>query len=74
MWKLLILKKETFTVKKQETHKNGRVLILDISINDFKYILTNISNANTDIEQINALSNMFVLLEEFDTNPEKSKL
>ena len=29
----------TFTVKKQQTDKEGRILILDVSINDSEYIL-----------------------------------
>ena len=38
----------TFTVKKQQTDKEGRILILDVSINDSEYILINLYNANTD--------------------------
>ena len=33
---------EKFTVKKQQTDHNGRILILDVSINNFKYILINL--------------------------------
>ena len=58
---------ETFFVNKQETDKEGRILILDVSINDSEYILINLYNANT--EQIDVLNNMFVLLEKFDINP-----
>ena len=32
----------TFTVKKQQTDKEGRILILDVSINDSEYILINL--------------------------------
>ena len=32
----------TFTVKKQQTYKEGRILILDVSINDSEYILINL--------------------------------
>ena len=46
----------TFTVKKQQTDKEGRILILDVSINDSEYILINLYNANTENEQINVLS------------------
>ena len=38
---------ETFTVKKQETDEEGRILTLDISANDSEYILINLYNANT---------------------------
>ena len=46
----------TFTVKKQQTDKEGRILILDVSINDSEYILINLYNANTENEQIDVLS------------------
>ena len=63
---------ETFTVeKKQETDKQGRILILDVSVNDSEYILINLYNANTEKEQINVFSSMFALLEKFDINPKK---
>ena len=60
--------KETFNVKKQETDKEGRILILDVSVNDSEYILINLYNANTEKEQINVFSNMFALLKKFDIN------
>ena len=41
---------EKFTVKKQQTDLNGRILILDVSINDSEYILINLYNANTEKE------------------------
>ena len=60
--------KETFNVKKQETDKEFRILILDISVNESEYILINLYNANTEKEQINVFSNMFALLKKFDIN------
>ena len=54
-----------------ETNKEGRILILDVSINDFEYTLINLYNANPEKEQIDILNNMFVLLEKLDTNPKK---
>ena len=63
---------KTFTVKKQETDdKEGRILILDVSVNDSEYILINLYNANTKKEQINVFSKMFVLLQKFDINKKK---
>ena len=41
---------ENFTVKKKQTDHNGRILILDVSINDSEYILINLYNANTEKE------------------------
>ena len=61
--------KETFTVQKQETDKEGCILVVHVSINVFEYILINLCDTNTEIEQINVLSNKCVLLEDFDTNP-----
>ena len=40
----------TFIVKKQQTDKEDRFLILDVSVNDSEYILTNLYNANTEKE------------------------
>ena len=60
-----------FIVKKQQTDKEGRILILDVSANDSEYIMINLYNVNTEKEQIDVLSSLFELLEEFDTNPTK---
>ena len=62
---------EIFTVKKQQTDHSGRILILDVSINDSKYILINLFNANTEKDQIEVLSNLFALLKTFHINPNK---
>ena len=56
----------TFTIKKQQTDKEGRVLILNVSINDSEYILINLYNANTENEQIHVLCSLSKLLEGFD--------
>ena len=61
----------TFIVKKQQTDKEGRILILDVSINDSEYILINLYNANTENEQINVMSSLFELLGEYDISPTK---
>ena len=60
-----------FTVKKQQTDKKGRILILDVSINDTEYILINLYNANTENEQIDALSSLSKLLGDFDISLKK---
>ena len=44
------LGKETFNVKKQETDKEGRILILHVSFNDSEYILINLYNVYTEKE------------------------
>ena len=58
-------------VKKQQTDKEGCILILDFSISDSEYILINLFNANIENEQIDVLSSLFELLEEFDISPKK---
>ena len=40
--------KETFIVKKQATDEEGRVLILDVSINDSEYMLINLYNPRNE--------------------------
>ena len=62
---------EEFTIKKQPTDQSGRILILDVSINDSEYILINLYNADTEKEQIEVLSDLFALLKTFDINPRK---
>ena len=62
---------EKITVKIQQTNHSGRILILDVSINDSKYILINLFNANTEKDQIEVLSNLFALLKTFHINPNK---
>ena len=61
----------TFIAKKQQTDKESGILILDVVIDDSEYILINLYNANSEKEQIDVLSILFELLEEFDTNPKK---
>ena len=39
---------EKFTVRKQKTDHNGRILIFDVSVNDYEYILINLHNANRE--------------------------
>ena len=51
---------------KQQTDKEGCILILDVSIKDSEYILINLYNANTENGQINVLSSLSKLLEDFD--------
>ena len=60
-----------FIVEKQQTDKEGHILILDNSINDSEYILINLDNANTENEQIDVLSSLFRLLGEFHVSPTK---
>ena len=51
---------------KKVLRKVGRIFMTDVSVNGSEYILINLCKAKTEKEQINVLSNMFVLLENFD--------
>ena len=68
---LLTLEKKTFHVKKQETDKERRILIFDVSVIDSEYVLINLYNGNTEKEQINVFSNILALLTKFDINLKK---
>ena len=54
-------------VKNQFNDDNGRILILEVTINDTEYLLVNIYNGNTEQEQLKTLQNVSVMLENFDS-------
>ena len=60
------MEQERLPLKKQQTDKEGLILILAVSINNSEYILINLYNANTENEQIDVLSSLSKLLEDFD--------
>ena len=62
---MLILEQERLPLK-QQTGKEDRILILDVSIKDSEHILINLYNANTENGQIDVLSSLSKLLEDFD--------
>ena len=49
---LLFFGNLNFSVNKQVGDKNGRILILDVNIGEIRYVLANIYNANTEVEQV----------------------
>ena len=55
-----------FSVKKQQTDQEDRILILGFSINYSIYILINLYNVNTEKEHIEVLSDLSALLKVFD--------
>ena len=63
-----LLEKKLLLLKRKETDKEGRILILDVCVNDSDYILINLYIAKTKKEQINILIKI-LLLEKFDINP-----
>ena len=53
-------------------HDNdGRVLILDATINGSDYLLTNFYNANTEREQLTTIKNLNNLLKDFEDFQDK---
>ena len=42
----------------QKTDNDGRILILDVTINDVNFVLINLYNANTETEQISVFNNL----------------
>ena len=46
--------------------KKGRILILEVTIDDTEYLLINICNANAEQHQLETLQNLSILLENFD--------
>ena len=47
-----------FPVNKQVGHQNGRILILEVNTDEILYVLVNIYNANTKVEQVKVLSEL----------------
>ena len=54
-------------VKNQFNDDNGRILILEMTIDDTEYLLANVYNANTEQKQLKTLQNVSVMLENFDS-------
>ena len=59
-------------IKKQLNDKNGRILILEVTIDNAEYLLINIYNANTEQHQLQTLQNLSILLENFDNFYDKN--
>ena len=60
-----------FVGNNQKTDNDGRILILDVTINDVNFVLINLYNANTETEQVSVLNNLSSLFEKFDATLEK---
>ena len=57
---------QNFVANNQKSDNDGRILILDVTINDVGFVLINLYNANTESEQVSVLNNLPSLLENFD--------
>ena len=58
---------QNLSVNKAVSDNSGRILILDIKIDDYMFLLINFYNANTDKEQINTLNILSNRIKDFDT-------
>ena len=59
-----------FSVNKQVGDKNGRILILDVNIDEIRYVLVNIYNANNEVEQVQVLSELSELMKNINFSEE----
>ena len=55
-----------FNVKNKISDDNGRILILEVNIDDSEFLLINLYNANTEKEQLSTLDNLNLLLSKID--------
>ena len=62
---------KTFKLVKEMSDKNGRILILDVIIDDSEFLLINLYNANTELEQLKTLAELERLLVNFDIDSDK---
>ena len=53
--------------KNQFNDDNGKILILEVTISNTKYLLVNFYNTNTEQEHLKTLQNLSVMLENFDS-------
>ena len=55
--------KQTPIKMDKKPDKNGCILILDVKVDDFNFILVNIYNPNTETEQVATLHDLDIMLE-----------
>ena len=54
----------SFKVSNKKQDESGRILILDVKVNDNDFLLINLRNANKESEQLNILSSLCNLLDD----------
>ena len=59
-----------FSVNKQAEDKNGRTLILDVNIDEIRYVLVIIYYAHTKVEQVQVLSELSELMKNINFSEE----
>ena len=55
--------KSTSQTKKKKNDKNGRILILDVKVDETNFVLVKIYNSNTETEQVATLHDFDKMLE-----------
>ena len=63
-----------FLVNRPVGNKNGRILILDVNIDEIRYVLVNVYSANTEVEQIQVLSELSELMKKITFSEENHKV
>ena len=61
----------TYTVRKEASDKNGRILIIEALIDYTEFILINLYSANTENDQLTTFSELTNMLENFDLTENK---
>ena len=59
-----------FSVNKQVGDKNGRILILDVNIDEIRYVLVNIYIATSEAEQVQVLGELSELMKNMNFSEE----
>ena len=59
-----------FSVNKQVGDKNERILVFDVNIDEIRYILAKIYNANNEAEQAQVLSKLSELMKNINFSEE----
>ena len=59
-----------FSVNKQVGDKNWRILVLDVNVDEIRFVLDDIYNANTEVEQVQLLSELNELMKKINFSEE----
>ena len=57
-------------ILEMSTYKNGLTLILEVNIDEIRYVLINTYNANTEVEQVQVLSELSKLMKNMNYSEE----
>ena len=60
--------RKSVTITKEFSDNNGRILVLQVKIDDEIYLLVNLYNSNTEPQQLKTLHELESILLKFDAN------